>query len=257
MDQIPKWFIGAKLNYAENMLPYTDDRTAIISNNENGFLKSITYSQLYSEVHAFSEALRNLGVGIGDRVAGYLPNIIETAIAMLGATSIGAIWSSASPDFGINGVLERFKQIKPKILITVDCVFYNGKWYNQKSKLEGIIPGLSSVEKVILIKQDHSGSITDDMSLKFPNVATWENVMAPPKNDMLFEQLPFDHPVFILFSSGTTGMKKTRIIIFLIPLKGSRNVSFMVVGECCCNIGKNWLFTQISPKMMFSFIIQL
>ena len=131
-----KWFTGLNLNFAENLLKYRDDQTAIISKIENRPAKQISYKELYSEVEKLSSALRGLGVGKGDRVAGFMPNIPEAVIAMLATTSIGAIWSSSSPDFGIKSVTDRFSQIEPKVIFSASAYLYNGKTFtlpiNQK-----------------------------------------------------------------------------------------------------------------------------
>lgn len=143
---------GARLNLAENLLLHRGSSPALISNTENGHISTLSYDQLYEKVHAFSDALRHSGICVGDRVVGYVPNTADTAVAMLGATSVGAIWASASPDFGITGILERFKQISPRVLVTVDRVLYNGQWHSMVDKIKGVVAGLPSLEKVIVIE---------------------------------------------------------------------------------------------------------
>ncbi|MCH7741747.1 MAG: AMP-binding protein, partial [Proteobacteria bacterium] len=133
------WFPGVRLNFAENLLRYRDDNVAIVSLLENGNRKEISFAQLYESVARLAIALRREGVVAGDRVAGFMPNIMETVIAMLATTSIGAIWSSCSPDFGIKGVLDRFGQIEPKILFAADGYFYNGKTCDSLQRLTEIV----------------------------------------------------------------------------------------------------------------------
>ena len=146
-----KWFEGARLNFAENLLPRRDEKTAIIFRGEAEFEKRISYAELYDQAHRIAEALKKMGVKKGDRVAGFIPNMPEAIIAMLGAASIGAIWSSSSPDFGIKGVLDRFSQIEPKVIFAADGYYYKGKKFDSQEKLKGILDKLPSVEKVVLI----------------------------------------------------------------------------------------------------------
>ncbi len=206
IDKMPgaKWFKGAKLNFAENLLKHTGNKTAIIFRSETGMEKRLTYDELHREVARIAGALKSVGVTVGDRVAGFMPNIPETVIAMLATASLGAVWSSSSPDFGIKGVLDRFSQIEPKVVFSADGYFYNGRQFDSQEKLKGILEKLPSVEKVVLI--DYSGNrnvstITD--------ATTWEAFGTPADADLTFEQLPFDHPLYIMYSSGTTGLPKS------------------------------------------------
>ena len=148
-----KWFPGSRLNFAENLLRFRDDRIAIYAKAENLPLRSITYNELFNQVEALAHSLKSIGVKKGDRVAGFIPNIPEAVIAMLATSAIGAIWSSASPDFGVKGVLDRFKQIEPKIVFASDGYFYNGKKFDSLEKLNDILKKLPSVEKTIIINQ--------------------------------------------------------------------------------------------------------
>ena len=200
-----KWFQGATLNFAENLLKHRDDRTAIIFRGENGKDRHISFRELYSKTHEIAEGLRKIGVTKGDRVGAFMPNIPETIIAMLATASIGAIWSSSSPDFGIKGVLDRFSQIEPKVIFSIDGYIYSGKRFDSQEKLLGILSQLPSVEKVIMINfTDHL-----DMS-KMPDYSiTWDELAQPVTGEMTFEQLPFDHPLYIMYSSGTTGLPKS------------------------------------------------
>ena len=199
-----KWFEGARLNYAENLLQRRDNHPAIIFRGEDKVKKTITYKELFDEVHRIAEGLKRLGVKKNDRVAGFVPNMPEAIIAMLAASSIGAIWSSSSPDFGIKGVLDRFSQIEPKVIFAADGYFFKGRVFDSQEKLKGILDKLPSVEKVILI--DYTGNRnTEEIS----NAMTWEELAQPAKEEMTFEQLPFDHPLYIMYSSGTTGLPKS------------------------------------------------
>lgn len=206
-DKFPgaKWFTGSQLNFAENLLRFRDDRTALVGILENGERRSITFADLHDDVEKLVSALRNYGINPGDRIAGFMPNIIETIVAMLATTSIGAIWSSCSPDFGINGVCDRFGQISPRILFTADAYYYNGKTINCLEKVEAIQQQIDGIEKVVvipLVNQDPDfGAVQDAVLLN--EFATDKDV-----TPLRFEQLPFDHPVYIMYSSGTTGVPK-------------------------------------------------
>ncbi|MCH7498293.1 MAG: AMP-binding protein, partial [Candidatus Marinimicrobia bacterium] len=196
-----KWFVGARLNFAENLLRFRDKSTAIISHDETGITSRITYDELYQKVSVCAAGLRELGVAKGDRVAAYITNTPEAVIAMLAASSIGAVWSSCSPDFGIQGVLDRFSQIKPKVLIAVAEYRYNGKKYDCSDKIAKIVFGLEELRKTIIIHPPETNSELIGGSISWNE---FMNRSAPP---IEFEQLPFDHPLYILYSSGTTGAK--------------------------------------------------
>ena len=198
------WFPEASLNFAENLLRYRDDRPALISRLENGQRRVVTFKQLYTNVAALSASLRRLGIGPGDRVAGFMPNIIETVEAMLATTSLGAIWSSCSPDFGINGVLDRFGQIQPKILIGADGYFYNGKLCDSTGRLAAISDAIDSLEKVVVVPVISEQTNCAEIA----NAVLWQDFLDTTATEVQFAQLPFDHPLFIMYSSGTTGMPK-------------------------------------------------
>jgi len=199
-----KWFAGSRLNYAENLLRFRDEQVAIHFRGEDQVERSLTYSQLYSLVARTAQAMRAAGVTQGDRVAGFIPNLPEAIIAMLAASSLGAIWSSSSPDFGIKGVLDRFSQIEPKIIFAADGYFYAGKRFDSLDKLKSILDELPSVEKVVIISYTQTPEISD-----LPNSIHWNDFIENNATEVSFTQLPFDHPLYIMYSSGTTGLPKS------------------------------------------------
>ncbi|MHB1652877.1 MAG: acetoacetate--CoA ligase [Desulfitobacteriaceae bacterium] len=200
-----RWFVGAELNFAENLLRYRDDRTAIVFRMETGRSRSISYNELYRSVARMAESLRALGVTVGDRVAGYLPNIIETVVAMLATTSIGAVWSACSPDFGLRGVLDRFAQIQPKVMVATNGYLYNGKPFDVLDRVKEIAGAIPSVEKVIIVP--FLGNRPDLNA--WPQAVLFEDFLSSEQDPVLeFVRLPFDHPVYIMYSSGTTGIPK-------------------------------------------------
>jgi len=200
-----RWCAGARLNFAENLLRYRDERTAIIFKNENGDCEKITYARLYDEVARLAGAMKNAGVGVGDRVAGFMPNMPQTVTAMLASASLGAVWSSCSPDFGVKGVLDRFGQIKPKLLFTADGYFYRGKRYDSLGVVSAILREIPSVETVVVVPYaDPEPGIGG-----LPNAVPYGDfICSGPAPDLEFAQLPFDHPLYVMYSSGTTGLPK-------------------------------------------------
>ena len=201
-----KWFSGSRLNFSENLLRYKDDQIAIQFKGENLSVRSLTYKELYQEVEVLASAFKKNDLKKGDRVVGLLPNIPETIIAMLATASIGAIWSSCSPDFGIKGVLDRFKQIKPKLLISTNGYHYNGKVFDLTNKLNGILDDLSSIEQVVIVPFIDDISTT---SIKKETCYYDDFIDRKDFDSLVFEQLPFDHPLYIMYSSGTTGLPKS------------------------------------------------
>ena len=203
-DAMPgaRWFPDARLNYAENLLRRRDDAAALVFRGEDAVRRRVSWRALRETVSRIAQALRACGVGPGDRVAGYLPNMPETAAAMLAASSMGAVWSSCSPDFGVRGVLDRFGQIAPKVLIGCDGYRYNGKHHDTRGKLAQIAAALPSAETVVMAAFDECREPPDA-------AVAWDEWLAPfAPGDIEFARLPFDHPLMILFSSGTTGPPK-------------------------------------------------
>ena len=200
-----KWFPEARFNYAENILKRRDDADAFVFWGENKVKRRMSFKTLYDQVSSISQALKGMGVGPGDKVAGYLPNLPETIIATLAAASLGAAWSSCSPDFGAQGVLDRFSQIKPKVVFCANGYHYNGKTHDSLEKVEEIVIQLPSVEHVVVI--EYLDGAPDLSGLK--NAQHWGDVIANhAPNEIEFAQLPFDQPLYIMFSSGTTGAPK-------------------------------------------------
>jgi acetoacetyl-CoA synthetase len=202
-----KWFSGSRLNFAENLLRYRDDRTALIFRGEDSVRRTFTYKQLYTATAKIALALRKAGVTAGDRVVGFMPNMPESIIAMLAATSLGAIWSSCSPDFGIKGVLDRFGQTRPKILFTADGYFFKGTPYDSLEKIIGIIHEIPSLEKVVVVPYTRENPDISDL----PHSILFSDFSHNNATEMEFVQLPFEHPLYIMYSSGTTGLPKCMV----------------------------------------------
>jgi acetoacetyl-CoA synthetase len=197
-----KFFPDSKLNYAENILKKKTSEVAINFLSENGFEEEISWGQLYNKVCKFSNYLKSLGLKKGDRVAAYVPNKIESIISFLACAKNGIIWSSCSPDFGTQGVVDRFKQIEPSILITTDHYFYNGKKINILEKIEDILKQIPSIKKTLVFSYNKKEEMTLHGHINF------DQVLEKVKMDETFEKFEFNHPVYILYSSGTTGKPK-------------------------------------------------
>ncbi|MCX8177985.1 MAG: acetoacetate--CoA ligase [Candidatus Bathyarchaeota archaeon] len=209
LDKFPgaRWFIGARLNFAENLLRYRDDHTAFIFKSENGGSRKVTYAELYNAVSALANSLRELGISPGDRLCGYMPNIVETSIAMLAAASLGAIWASCGTELGAGAVVDRIGQIEPKILFTVDGYWYKGGSYNILGNVEKIVKAIPSIKKVVIFPY-----IQERLDISaIPNSIYYEDFVSTNKGEISFEQVPSDHPIYIMFSSGTTGKPKCMV----------------------------------------------
>lgn len=201
-----QWFLDSKLNYAENLLRYRDEKTAIIFVNECAIQQKISYSELYQLVAKASYYLKTQGVKENDRVVGFLPNMPQAIVFMLATTALGAIWSSTSPDFGEQGVIDRFSQIEPKILITTDGYIYNSKKINNSKKIKTILNKIPTIKNMVVVNYiNHIEEL-----LELPISINYNQIENMTSYDPLeFAQVPFDHPGFILYSSGTTGLPKT------------------------------------------------
>jgi acetoacetyl-CoA synthetase len=203
----PVWFVGTTLNFAENLLRYDDDREAIVAWNEQGPSRRLTFHELRGEVARVASALRRMGIKPGDRITGFMPNIPETVIAMLGATSIGAIWSSCSPDFGAAGILDRFGQIQPRVLFCADSYLYSGREIDCLDRVREITHRIPEIERVVVVPY-----LNDSPDLSgIRGATTWVEFVADANDELTFAHLPFDHPLYIMYSSGTTGLPKCMV----------------------------------------------
>jgi acetoacetyl-CoA synthetase len=232
VDKMPgaSWFPGARLNFAENLLRRRGDATALISLLENGTRTETSFDELYAQVAAIAAALKARGVEPGDRVAGFMPNVTETVVAMLAATSLGAVWTSCSPDFGFQGVMDRFGQVQPKVLFAADGYYYNGKAHDSLEKVRQIAEEIDSLEQVIIlgvIEQAPEISGIRGAAL----YSDWQHQQARV-TDITFEQLPFDHPLYIMYSSGTTGVPKC-----IVHGAGGTLVQHLKEHQLHCDIG--------------------
>ena len=194
------WFPGTRFNFARQLLRHRDDRVAIIEENEPGRCRTVTYRDLHALTGRCQAALRRVGVEPGDRVAGYLPNTLETVVAMLATASLGAVWSATSPDFGFQGVFDRFRQIEPKVLLSVDGYFYNGKRHDCIEKTRRLVDSLTGLEHWVMVSATEQ-SVPE-------GAVPWDAFLDEGPAEATFAELPFDHPVYILYTSGTTGLPK-------------------------------------------------
>ena len=215
LDKMPgaSWFPDARLNFAENLLRRRGDHTAIISLLENGTRSETSFDELYGQVAAIAAALKARGVEPGDRVAGFMPNVTETVVAMLAATSLGAVWTSCSPDFGFQGVMDRFGQVKPKVLFAANGYYYNGKAHDSLDKVRQIAQEIDSLEHVVIveiIEQAPDIAEIGGTGGYVKGAALFSDLQREQAHvtEIAFEQLPFDHPLYIMYSSGTTGVPK-------------------------------------------------
>lgn len=203
-----KWFVGAKLNFAENLLRRRDDSIALVFRGEDGRRSEVSYAKLHDAVARLAKSMRDSGVVPGDRVAGFMPNVPATVAAMLAVASVGAVWSSCSPDFGIKGVLDRLGQIKPKLLFAADGYFFKGKTFDSMSRVAEIARELTSIARVVVVPftQARPDIATVRGAVLYEDFKSKETGL-----EIEFAQLPFDHPLYIMFTSGTTGLPKCMV----------------------------------------------
>jgi acetoacetyl-CoA synthetase len=200
-----KWFPGAKLNFAENLLKRKDDHAAFVFRDERQRTATMTYRELYGQVASLAKWLRTVGLRPGDRVCAYIPNLMQTVVAMLASTSVGASWASCGAELGPTTVIDRFGQIKPKFMFTSDGYFYGNKVFNILPRAQEVASGISSVKKVIVVPY-----VSQEPAIeKMPEFTLYTEIVASSRDPQIeFEQLPFEHPLYIMFSSGTTGRPK-------------------------------------------------
>jgi len=203
-----RWFSGAYLNFAENLLRYRDDRTALIFKGEGRPVVRMTYARLYDEVAQLADSLKRLGIAPGDRVVGFMPNMPETIVAMLAATSLGAVWSSCSPDFGIKGVLDRFGQIMPRVLFSADGYLFKGRRQDSLERIADILTQLPTIEKIVVVPYTEK---EPDIG-RLPKAVLYDDFKSTVSGLAIeFRQLPFEHPLYVMYSSGTTGLPKCMV----------------------------------------------
>ncbi len=242
-----RWFPQARLNFAENLLRKRDESLAIVSLLENGERRTFTYRELYEQVAGLAEALKAKGVGPGDRVVGFMPNIAETVMAMLATSSLGAIWSSCSPDFGTQGVMDRFGQIEPRILFCADGYFYQGKSHSSLQRVSDIAKRIDSIDHVVVVPLTRASPELSGVR----NAVLFEDFLA--KTDTLeFVQLPFDHPLYIMYSSGTTGVPKC-----IVHGAGGTLLQHLKEHQLCCDISEEDVFFYFTTCgwMMWNWLV--
>ena len=249
-DKMPgaRWFPEAKLNFAQNLLRKRDHTDAIVFWGEERIKRRLSRKNLYNLVSRLAQALADMGVKKGDRVAGYLPNLPEATAAMLAAASLGAIWSSCSPDFGVQGVLDRFGQIRPKVLFCADGYFYGGKEFDCQEKASAVLERLPSVEECVVI--DYVGAPVSAGTSLYDFLDPFD------PEEIRFEQVEFNHPLYILYSSGTTGVPKCIVHgtggVLLQHLKEQRLHSDVRAGDRVCYFTTlgwmmwNWLVSGLA-----------
>ncbi|TAK32957.1 MAG: acetoacetate--CoA ligase [Chloroflexota bacterium] len=246
-----RWFPGARLNFAENLLRFRDDHTAFVFHGETQRSVRISYRQLYETVARLAAALRRSGIKPGDRIVGYMPNMIETAVAMLATTAIGATWSSCATDIGPEAALDRLGQVEPKVLFTVDGYFYKGKPFDSLANVTQIARGIPSLVKTVVVSYVGERPTLDAI----PHGVLYNDFLSHGDSpELVFEQLPFDHPIYIMFSSGTTGKPKCMVqgqgvllnhlkeLLLHTDLKREDTISYITT---CSWMMWNWLISAL------------
>lgn len=248
-----RWFPGARLNFAENLLRHTDDRLAFVFKGETRKSATMSYAELHVAVSRLARSLREAGVAPGDRVAAYMPNVIETAVAMLAATATGAVWASCATDLGPAAALDRLGQVAPKVLFAVDGYFYKGQHYDTRTNAARVAQGMPTLKQVVVVPY---ATARPDIGL-IPRAVRYEDFVSGGRPPALsFEQVPFDHPAFIMFSSGTTGKPKSMVqgaggvlinhlkeLMLHTDLKREDTITYLTT---CSWMMWNWLLTSLA-----------
>lgn len=251
LDTFPgtKWFPGAKLNFAENLLKFNDSQLAFIFQGENKKHKELSYKELNQTVAHLAKSLRDMGIKKGDRVVSYIPNLIETPSAMLATSSIGAIWASCGAELQASAVIDRFSQIEPKILFAVDGYYYRDKKFDITPNIKQVVDAIPSIEKVVVVSYISDGKPDIDF---IPNAVHWEDFISKEKVENHFEQLPFDHPLYIMFSSGTTGKPKC-----MVQSQGGVLINHLKELILSTDVKRNDIITYITAPswMMWNWLI--
>ncbi|KKN15378.1 hypothetical protein LCGC14_0986610 [marine sediment metagenome] len=249
-----KWFVGSRLNFAENLLQYKDNQLAFIFQGETKVSKQITYAELNKTVARLAKSLKEIGVKIGDRLVSYIPNLIETPIAMLATAAIGATWASCGAELQSSAVIDRFSQIEPKILFTVDGYYYRDQVYETIPNAKIVAEAIPSIEKVVVVS--YVSKEKPDIS-SIHNAVHWDDFLSKEEDpDIKFEQLPFDHPIYVMFSSGTTGKPKCMVqgaggvlinhlkeLILATDLKRSDTINYITAPSWMM---WNWLMSSLA-----------
>jgi acetoacetyl-CoA synthetase len=252
------WFPGARLNYAQHALRYErPGKDAVLYASETSPVTGVDWAELAGKVRVLGTRLRDMGLRPGDRVASYMPNIPEAVIAMLATTSIGAIWTSCSPDFGWRGAADRFRQLRPRVLFCVDGYSYGGRRFDRRAELREIVAALDSLDRVVYLPCLASGSAATDLgaAAAAAKVTTWDAMLDHPEvpaAEFSFEQVPFSHPLWILFSSGTTGLPKA-----IVHSHGGILLEQLKLQQLHMDLraGDRLLFFTTTGWMMWNFLV--